>query len=206
MSTPTTKFFGRKLGFPSAGAMARRQRDAEHQRDAHGQCHRDLEGADAVGQRQCVVALNEIVGRVVDACTRHQREDAGEQEHGHRGLLQDGEHAGEDGEGNHRQQAGRSGAQPKHDAQLIHEPAHGTHQRTGGQAPAGAGEQDGKAQGAGAGQQELAHQLPDLGIGERNHATTTPVSREYRLSTRPVPMAMLAAMSSASIMRMVPDR
>ena len=108
--------------------------------------------------------------------------------------------------GNHRQQAGRSGAQPKHDAQLIHEPAHGTHQRTGGQAPAGAGEQDGKAQGAGAGQQELAHQLPDLGIGERNHATTTPVSREYRPSTRPVPMAMLAAMSSASIMRMVPDR
>ena len=70
----------------------------------------------------------------------------------------------------------------------------------------GAGEQDGKAQGAGAGQQELAHQLPDLGIGERNHATTTPVSREYRRSTRPVPMAMLAAMSSASIMRMVPDR
>ena len=61
------------------------------------------------------------------------------------------------------------------------------------------------ALGAG-GQQELAHQLPDLGIGERNHATTTPVSREYRLSTRPVPMAMLAAMSSASIMRMVPDR
>ena len=34
--------FGRKLGLPSAGAMARRQRDAEHQRDAHGQCHRDL--------------------------------------------------------------------------------------------------------------------------------------------------------------------
>ena len=68
--------------------MARRQRDAEHQRDAHGQCHRDLEGADAVGQRQCVVALNEIVGRVVDACTRHQREDARQQKYRDRGLVE----------------------------------------------------------------------------------------------------------------------
>ena len=59
------------------------QGDAQHQGNAHGQRHGDLEGGDAVCQRQRVVALNEVVGAVIDARTGHQRKDAGEQEHRH---------------------------------------------------------------------------------------------------------------------------
>ena len=55
-----------------------RQGDAQHKRNAHGQRHGDLEGSDAVCQRQSVFALNEVVGAVIDARTGHQRKDAGE--------------------------------------------------------------------------------------------------------------------------------
>ena len=48
------------------------QGDAQHQGNAHGQRHGDLEGGDAVCQRQSVVALNEVVGAVIDARTGHQ--------------------------------------------------------------------------------------------------------------------------------------
>ena len=37
-----------------------------------GQRHGDLEGGDAVCQRQSVVALNEVVGAVIDARTGHR--------------------------------------------------------------------------------------------------------------------------------------
>ena len=50
------------------------------QRDADGKGHGDLKRRDAVGQSQSVVALDEVVGGVVDAGTGHQREDAAQQE------------------------------------------------------------------------------------------------------------------------------
>ena len=49
-------------------------------------------------------------------------------------------------------------------------------------------------------------QLAELCSSKGHHTTTTPVSIVYSRSTRPAPMAMLAAMSKASIMRMVPER
>ena len=69
-----------------------------------------------------------------------------------------------------------------------------------------AGEEDGETQRPRPGQKELCRQLADLCACQGHHTTVTPVSREVRLRTRPVPMAMLAAMSRASIIRMVPER
>lgn len=51
-----------------------------------------------------------------------------------------------------------------------------------------------------------AGQLAELYSCKGHHTTTTPVNTVYSRSTRPVPMAMLAAISKASIMRMVPER
>ena len=45
--------------------MPLRHGQAQNQRDAHGQRDGDLEGGDAVGQREGVFALDEVVGRVV---------------------------------------------------------------------------------------------------------------------------------------------
>ena len=59
--------------------MPLRHGQTQNQRDAHGQRDGDLEGGDAVGQREGVFALDEVVGRVVDACAGHEGEDAGEQ-------------------------------------------------------------------------------------------------------------------------------
>ena len=70
----------------------------------------------------------------------------------------------------------------------------------------GACKQNGKTQRACRGQKKLRGQLADLCSCKGHHTTTTPVSTVYSRSTRPVPMAMLAAMSKASIMRMVPER
>ena len=151
-----------------------RQRHTQHQRDADGQRNGYFKGADAVGESQRIVALNEIVGGVVDARAGHQREDAGQQEHRHRHFEGDGEHPGEQGEGDHRQQGGRSTVCPQHYGQLVDEPAHGPHQPAEEQAFAGARKQDGKAQGADPCNEELRRQLSDLCTGE-HHATTTPV-------------------------------
>ena len=151
-----------------------RQRHTQHQRDADGQRNGYFKGADAVGKGQRIVALYKIVGGVVDARAGHQREDAGQQEHRHRHFEGDGEHPGEQGEGDHRQQGGRSTVCPQHYGQLVDEPAHGPHQPAEGQAFAGARKQDGKTQGACAGNKELRGQLPNLCTGQ-HHATTTPV-------------------------------
>ena len=96
--------------------------------DADGQRNGYLKGADAVGKGQRIVALYKIVGGVVDARAGHQREDAGQQEHCHRHFEGDGEHPGEQGEGDHRQQGGCGTVCPQHYGQLVDEPAHGTHQ------------------------------------------------------------------------------
>lgn len=48
-----------------------------------------------------VVALNEIIGGVIDASAGHQRKDAAQQEHRHRRFEQDGKYPGEDGERDH---------------------------------------------------------------------------------------------------------
>ncbi len=51
-----------------------RQRHAQHQTDADGQCYRNFKGADALGKGKGVFVLDEIVGGVVDARARHKRE------------------------------------------------------------------------------------------------------------------------------------
>ena len=56
------------------------------------------------------------------------------------------------------------------------------------------------------GQKKLRGQLADLYSCKGHHTTTTPVNTVYSRSTRPVPMAMLAAISKASIIRIVPER
>ena len=179
---------------------------AQNQRDAHGQRDGDLEGGDAVGQREGVFALDEVVGRVVDACAGHEGEDAGEQKDRYRRFEQDGEEPGHQRQRDDRDEGSRRGIGPIQDRQLIDEPARCAHQRAAGEGAPGAGEEDGEAQRPRPGQKELGHQLADLGICQRHHTTVTPVRIEVRLSTRPVPMAMLAAISRASIIRMVPER
>ena len=84
----------RFCSFLGAGLEAG-QRKPQHQRDADGKGHGDLERRDAVGQSQSVVALDEVVGGVVDAGTGHQREDAGQQKDGDRRFEHDGEDAGQ---------------------------------------------------------------------------------------------------------------
>ena len=183
-----------------------RQRHAQHQTDADSQRHRNFKGADALGKGKGVFVLDEIVGGVVDACARHKRENAGQQKHRDRRFLGNGKHAGKDGKRNDRQQGGRGGVCAQQGQQLVPQPAHSAYQRAVGQAAPGARKQDGKAQRARCGQKKLRGQLADLYSCKGHHTTTTPVSTVYSRSTRPVPMAMLAAMSKASIMRMVPER
>lgn len=151
-----------------------RYRNAQHQTDADGQRNGYLKGADAVGKGQRIVALYKIVGGVVDARTGHQREDAGQQEHRYRHFNHNGKHAGEQGERNDRQQGGCGTVCPQHHGQLVDKPAHGTHQPAEEQAFARTAEQNGKTQGACAGNKELRGQLPNLCTGQ-HHATTTPV-------------------------------
>ena len=85
-------------------------------------------------------------------------------------------------------------------------PVSSAHQCAVRQAAPGARKQNGKTQRARRGQKKLCGQLADLYSCKGHHTTTTPVNTVYSRSTRPVPMAMLAAMSKASIMRMVPER
>ena len=179
---------------------------AQHQRDAYSQRDGHLEGGDAVGQRKGILALDEIVGGVVDARAGDQREDAGQQKDRYRRLEQHGADTRRQRQGDHRHQSGPGGLGPVQDGQLVDEPAHRAHQRTAGERALRAGEEDGEAQRPRPGQKELCHQLADLCACQGHHTTVTPVSREVRLRTRPVPMAMLAAMSRASIIRMVPER
>ena len=127
-----------------------------------------------MGEGQRVVALDEIVGAVVDARAGHQREDAGEQKHRHRHFEHDGKHPGEQGERDDRQQGSGGGVHAQQNGQLVDEPAHGPHQPAEGQTLFGTAEQDSKAQGARPGNEELGGQLPDLCTG-KHHATTTPV-------------------------------
>ena len=150
--------------------------------------------------------MDEVVGRVVDACAGHKGEDAGEQKDRHRRFEQDGEEPGHQRQRDDCDEGGCRGIGPIQDRQLIDEPAHRAHQRTAGEGAPGAGEEDGEAQRSRPGQKELCRQLADLCACQGHHTTVTPVSREVRLRTRPVPMAMLAAMSRASIIRMVPER
>ena len=188
--------------FSGGGAGA-----GQHQRNAHGQRHGDLERGDAVGQGQDVVALDEVVGRVVDARAGHQRENARKQEDRDRRAQRNRKEAGQQRQRDHGQQARRKAFHAAEHGGLVDQPAHGAHQPAVGQRVPGAGEQDGKAQRTGPGQKELCHQLAQLpGRDQLVHPTTTPVSAAASPSTRPVPMAMLAAISSASIIRMVPER
>ena len=113
--------------------MPLRHGQAQHQRDAHSQRHGHLEGGDAVGQREGVFALDEVVGRVVDACAGHKGEDAGEQKDRHRRFEQDGEEPGHQRQRDDCDEGGCRGIGPIQDRQLIDEPAHRAHQRTAGE-------------------------------------------------------------------------
>ena len=186
--------------------MPLRHGQAQHQRDAHSQRHGYLEGGDAVGQRKGILALDEVVGGVVDARAGDQREDAGQQKDRHRRLEQHGADTRRQRQRDDRDEGGCRRVGPVQDGQLIDEPAHRPHQRTAGEGALRAGEEDGEAQRPRPGQKELCRQLAELCACQGHHTTVTPVSREIRLSTKPVPMAMLAAMSRASIIRMVPER
>ena len=166
----------RFCSFPGAGLEAG-QRKPQHQRDADGKGHGDLERRDAVGQSQSVVALDEVVGGVVDAGTGHQREDAGQQEDGDRRFEHDGEDAGQQRQRDDGQQRGGKAFQPEEDGQLVNEPAHRADKAAVGQGALGGGEENGKAQGARPGDEELGHQLADLLARQQKfcHAATTPV-------------------------------
>ena len=70
------------------------------------------------------------------------------------------------GERNDRQQGGCGTVCPQHHGQLVDKPAHGTHQPAEEQAFARTAEQNGKTQGACAGNKELRGQLPNLCTGQ----------------------------------------
>ena len=146
---------------------------AQHHRDADGQGRRDLDGVGGAGSHLQVVVLDEIVGGVVDAGARHQREDAGQQEHRHRGLEGDGENPGQQSQRDGRQQVGGDGADAQHHRQLIGHPAHGAGGGAGQVALAGDPEQDAEGEGSDAAQQQLPQQIQHLCSC---HATVTPVS------------------------------
>ena len=79
-------------------------------------------------QRQSVVALNEVVGTVIDARTGHQRKDAGEQEYRYRcpeGYRKD---AGQQRQRDDRQQRGCKGFHPEQLRDLVYQPPHCAHQ------------------------------------------------------------------------------
>ena len=139
----------------------------------------------------------------------HLGEDAGEQKDRYRRFEQDGEEPGHQRQRDDCDEGGCRGIGPIQDRQLIDEPAHRAHQCTAGEGALRAGEEDGETQRPRPGQKELRRQLADLCACQGHHTTVTPVTPvriEVRLRTRPVPMAMLAAMSRASIIRMVPER
>lgn len=50
----------------------------------------DLEGLAAFAGEKLLLALQRVVGRVVDARARHKRKDARQQKNRHRGLVADG--------------------------------------------------------------------------------------------------------------------
>ena len=70
--------------------MPARQRQTAHQRNAQRKGQRDLEGLAAFAGEKLLLALQKVVGRVVDARARHKRKDARQQKNRHRGLVADG--------------------------------------------------------------------------------------------------------------------
>ena len=126
---------------------------------------------------QTMVLLNGI--DFTDARTGHQRKDAGEQEHRHRcseGYRKD---AGQQRQRNDRQQRGCKGFHPEQLRDLVYQPPHCAHQPAVGQGAPGAGKEDGKAQGARPGQQELQGQTAQLLPGKKKlcHTTATPFKK-----------------------------
>ena len=75
------------------------------------------------------------------------------------------------------QQRGGKAFQPEEDGQLVNEPAHRADKAAVGQGAFRGGEENGKAQGARPGNEELGHQLAHLLARQQKfrHAATTPV-------------------------------
>ena len=104
--------------------LARGQGQPQHQRDADGQRRRDLDRLGGRGGHLQVIVLDKVIGGVVDARPRHQREDARQKEHRHRGLEPDGEQPGQQRQRDDGQEVGGHGPNAQHDGQLVGEPAH----------------------------------------------------------------------------------
>ena len=80
---------------------------------------------------------------------------------------------------NDRQQRSCKGFHPEQLRDLVYQPPHCAHQPAVGQGAFGAGKEDGKAQGARPGQQELQGQTAQLLPGEKKfcHTTATPFKK-----------------------------
>ena len=99
-----------------------RQGDAQHQRDASGQHDGDFKSGNTIGKGQRIVVLDKIIGRVVDTGSRHQRENARQQKDRYRGFEQDGQHPGEQRQGDDGQQGSGGAVGPQQDSSYTSQP------------------------------------------------------------------------------------
>lgn len=132
----------------------------QHQHDAKGDGHGDLQRFHALRHGLGVHAHDEIINRVIDARAGHQRKDARRDEHDGRAAPGHGENAREQGQRNGAQKRGRHhrGRRRLH-PQPIHHPACHTGEAAGQALAVGRVEQQGKTDGGhkrhGALQQQL---------------------------------------------------
>jgi len=181
--------------------MAAGQRDAAYQRNAQRQRQSNLESLAALAGKKLLLALQKVVGRVVDTGTRHQREDTRQQENRHRGLVVDGEEprTGGQRQGGRQCGNGRAHAEQLH-AEDVYHPAHRAGQ-TGGQiVPPRHLKGNAEADGG----NDHHHKMGKV-VRPCRHHTATPSPRA-RIQPSTTPPAMLPAMNRASNRRMEPER